>query len=74
MIITLTFENLDREDVRLIAAALRDKREQMLTTAKADPAGDAGRQAHRMAGLVDQVRRVYENAPSPRVHGEYADE
>ena len=73
MTATLTIRNLDREDVRIIIAAFRDKRNQMLATAEKDSDNPAGQQAHRLAGIIDQTKSVYEGFPMPSVTGDYSE-
>ena len=74
MTVKLIFENMDREAVRLVVAALRDKRQQCLDTRDRDPGNPVpGEQAHMLGGLVEQARRVYETYPMPQVHGEFVE-
>lgn len=68
--INVTIQNIDREELRLLIAALRDKRAQMIDTAGRDPEGPAGDQAHRMAAIIDQLKQAYERYPAPKVRVE----
>lgn len=75
--INVTIRNIDREELRLIIAALRDKREQMLATQEKERlraiderrAVDltVGEQAHRMEAIVESLRQAYKAYPMPKV-------
>ena len=71
MIAKLIFDNCDREDVRIIISALRDKRDQMLDTAQENKNSPAGAQAHRMATMIEEAKRVYDSFPMPRCTAEF---
>jgi hypothetical protein len=66
MTATITIENLDREDLRLIYAALRDKREQVLVSKSANPDGPCGLQSHRLATLADHFKQSHDKWPTPK--------
>jgi hypothetical protein len=61
----ITIQNLDREDLRLIYAALRDKREQVLAAKEANPTGPCGLQSHRLATLADHFKQAHDKWPLP---------
>jgi len=75
--INIRIENIDREELRLIIAALRDKRTQMLATQESERIRSlcerreidltVGKQAHRMATLIESLRGVYDTYPGIKV-------
>lgn len=82
--INVTIQNIDREELRLIIAALRDKREQMLATQEKERIRSiderravdltVGEQAHRMATIVESLRQAYKAYPMPKVNVEISSE
>jgi hypothetical protein len=75
--INVTIKNIDREELRLITAALRDKRDQMLATQERERQKSlnegrqtdltVGEQAHRMATIINELKQAYQNYPMPSV-------
>ena len=69
---TLVFNRLSREDCRLVYAALRDKRAQILERERqalgtsAEDSKAEGEQAHRLAALMDCARRAHDQWPMPK--------
>lgn len=75
--INVTIKNIDREELRLLIAALRDKREQMLATQEKEHIRaieegrqvdlTVGEQAHRMETIIESLRQAYKVYPMPKV-------